>query len=904
MIQLSVQTEYEFSRVFGPLPRVADRLQEVGASAAAITDSNTYGHVSFYEACKTRDIAAIFGVAKKVEGKLFNLYAANQDGLRELYRLNSDQELTLDKVRAASNNIVIGTISWFDPGISKASICLATPHSKWQRSEAMQFAKKNKLQLFACSRNAYPAAQDRRLAQIIGAPMHGQSAQHILSLAEMKHLMPDLPASAFKFAPIAERLGGVKPVWAQNLKYKVDLRKACEEGIKARGMQAQFKTKLYQERLSHELKTIEEKGFTDYFAVISDMVKYAKQHMLVGPARGSAAGSLVCYLLFITDIDPIPFHLLFERFIDETRFDFPDIDMDFPDTKRDLVIEYLNEKWGKENVARIGTVNKLKAKSAMNLVAKQYDIPPWDMVAFRESMVERSGGDARAQFCLLDSFELDAGKELLAKYPAAQDAVHIEGHASHSGVHAAGVIIGNEPISNYATINAEGIAQIDKYDAEKVNLMKIDCLGLRTLSVLEHTGIDVRSLPLDDKAALTILNDRKFAGVFQFEGIALQLLTRQIGVQSFEDIVTITSLARPGPLHAGAHILFSNRRFGKEPVAKVHPIFDKITEPTLGLVLYQEQVMQILRQVGMMEWADVQILRRAMSKSKGLEFFEQFYDRFYAGAIKNKMKPDAVRSMWELMIHFGSYGFNRSHAVAYALISYWCAYLKAHHPLKFALASLVHCADDDQARGILREIVREGMIQFVPFDPQHSELNWSIHDGKLLGGFINVKGIGKVKGAKYLADRNAGKKLPDFANVEYSIGELFEAQVKFRDYYEDPESVGLREGSRVTLNKDLSDQCSGEFVILGKLIEKNLRDLNETASLSKRGGQRISGDTTFLHLKLEDDTDLMMATVGRFDMRTLGKQFLDAPLNSWWLIRGEMKKGWRRIYVKKAKRLE
>lgn len=920
MDQLALKTEFNFGRTYGKVDDVVAAAKQAGARRLAITDPNTYGHVAFYEACKRHEVDAIFGVELRLRVKPDDevsrpilLYAVNQEGLSELYRMSTQAcelgALDYEHLTLLTRNVAVGLCSWLDPVLIKRIIgvkfCNVSPANATHRREAVAFAKKHKLMVIPTSDNSYPRVGDRRLSEVIGSALR-TTPQHIINRGEAQLSMPELKKADYQnLDTVGNMLVGVNPVRAENIKFKFDLLAACKKGIKDRKLKW---TKEYQARLDHEIKTITEKGFVDYFAVISDMVMYAKQHMLVGPARGSAAGSLVCYLIHITDIDPIEHDLMFERFIDETRFDFPDIDMDFPDSKRHMVMEYLAERHGAENVAQIGTVNRLKAKSALNLVAKKYDIPPWDMTALRESMIERSGGDARAAFCLADTFELEAGKALLEKYPQALDSTYIEAHASHSGVHAAGVIICNRPVSNYATINKERIAQIDKYDAEKVNLMKIDCLGLRTLSVIESTGIDVRGIPLDNQAAFDVVNNRRFAGVFQFEGIALQLLTRQIGVKTFEDIVAITSLARPGPLHAGAHIQFTDRRFGRAPIEKVHPIFDKITEKTLGMVLYQEQVMAILRQVGQMEWADVQILRRAMSKSYGLEFFEKFYDRFAAGAKRVGMKADDVRKMWELMIHFGSYGFNRSHAVAYAIISYWCMYLKANHPVEFALACLQHASDDEQARKVLREIVSEGDIEFIPFDKDHSQISWSMHNGKLLGGLTSIKGIGPTTAAKIVAEREEGRLSPSsikkLTDPELVFGDLFPAARRFGKYYTNPEAMGLREGTVVTHNKDLTDQSNGEFVIIGRLIEKNLRDLNETASLSKRGGKRINGQSTFLHLKLEDDTDLMMATVGRFDMRTLGKQFIDAPLDSWWLLRGEIKKGFRRMYVKKAKRID
>jgi len=918
--QFRVRTEFSFRRAFGQISKVIAAGQEVGAKALAITDTNTFGHVSFYKAAKAAGIQPILGIELICKESLEDddkrtiiLYAASTEGLSELYGWSTlaagqGNAITYDDVHEISAEVIKVAATCHDERIMRAIDYIeVSPSAAALRTRAMALAKKYKLKLLPTSDVSYPLQPMRKSAELMGVGMK-PSPQWMLTRAEAAFYMADVPEGAWKsHDALRKATAGVELVSAENIKHKMDLLAACKDGIK-RKFPGKKWTKEYEARMHRELKTIHSKGFDDYFAVLCGMCRYAKQHMLVGPARGSAAGSLVCYLLDITEVDPIEHDLMFERFIDETRYDFPDVDLDFPDDKREMVFQYLRDTYGEANVAHIGTVSRLKAKSAIGETAKRLGIPPWETDAVKAAMIERSGGDARAAFCINDTFDsMEIGQQFIEKFPAMREAGELEAHAWHSGVHAAGALVCNKPVRTYCSIDKEGTAQLDKKDAESINLMKIDVLGLRTLSVIEASGIDVRNVPLDDTAALDVINNNRFTGVFQFEGPALQSITKQIGVHEFEDIVAITSLARPGPLHSGGATTFIYRKKGIEKVESIHPIFDRLTEKTLGMVLYQEQVMMLLREVGNMEWADVQMLRRAMSKSLGLEFFEQFYDRFREGARANKVPDDTTRKIWELMIHFGSYGFNRSHAVSYAIISYWCAWIKAHHPLEFACAALRHAKDEDQAKRLLREIVNEGVIGYIPFDREHSMENWTIHDGKILAGLTTIKGVGEKLAATIVANRAAGKLTARqegiLADPKLQYADLFPAARKFGDMYDNPQNYGIR-GS-LTYLRDITADSEGTAVVIVQLNSKDMRDLNETASLARRNGKVMKKDNLFMNMELEDDTDKIIAQLSRFDYnKPIGRQLRDAPTGSWWIVRGNVRKNFRRLYIEKIRRLE
>jgi DNA polymerase III alpha subunit len=918
MDQFRVRSEFCFRRAFGQLPKIVAAGKAAGAKALALTDPNTFGHISFYKAVKEAGMLPILGIEMKVKRELTDdhpltclFYAATTNGLSELYgwatlAASQANAITFDDVNSMTKGIVVVAATQVDAAIMKrVNFVEVNPISPIQRRRAIALAAQYKKPLLPTSDSFYPTSGDRSSAEVLGVAMK-PSPQWLLTANEARYYMPELPEDAYKSHEKLRKLcNGVELIKAENIRHPMDLEAACRENIPVK---IPHWNDVYEARLKLELTTIHSKKFDDYFAMISGMCKHAKKTMLVGPARGSAAGSLACYLLDITEIDPIEHDLMFERFIDETRYDYPDIDLDFPDEKREVVFEYLRERYGAANVAHIGTVSRLKAKSAIGEVAKRLDIPPWETAAVKDAMIERSGGDARAAMCIMDTFEsIEIGQEFIRKYPAMAYAANVEDHAWHSGMHAAGALICNLPVRTYCTIDDKGTAQIDKKDAEAINLMKVDVLGLRTLSLIESTGVDVRNIPLNDQKAFDTLNAGRFTGVFQFEGPALQAICKQIGVHEFEDITAITSLARPGPLHSGGATTFVNRKLGKEPVESIHPIFDTITLKTQGMVLYQEQVMQLLRQVGNMEWADVQILRRAMSKSLGLEFFEKFYERFLDGARANSVDDKATRKIWDLMIHFGSYGFNKSHAVAYAIISYWCAWLKAHHPLQFAMAALKHAKDEDQSIRLLREIVNEGTIKYEPFDRQHSQVHWSIHNGKILGGFISIKGIGEKKAEQLIERRAAGKLTKKdeelLSDPPLMYRDLFPARRQFGHLYDDPSGNGI-EAEKIYTISEITDQMSGQIVVIAKLNTKDIRSRNETQALARRGGKKVPTNKEFwLNMEFEDDTDKIMGTVAFFDYVAIAHPFLNAPTESWWLLRCDMQKGWRRLGIKKARML-
>ncbi len=910
MQQLKIRTEYSFRTAYGSIESVVDHLKRNGCETAAITDrSSTFGHVSWQKLCKLAGIKPIFGVelafvpdvtirTKREKLYWLPLLARSNAGLKEIYSLVEEAtnnfyhvpRLGIKQLDAISQDVVILS---GNSGIGEFNSVLPDKVLIEGNPATNPTLRGN---VIPCSDNYMITPSDREAYEIaIGRlAFNRPSPMHILSAYEV--------CGNLRLAETIANECNATLSPATNIKSLEDksLLELCIAGAHNRQINLVGN---YLDRMHYELSLIEQKNYTDYFIVIADMVKYAKTQMLVGPARGSSCGSLVCFLLGITDIDPIPHGLIFERFIDITRSDLPDIDIDFDPDHRELVFDYLTTKYGNERVARLGTVSRYKAKSAIGDTALALRIPKWEAEQISDSIIKRGDGDDRANYCITDTFnDTDVGKDMLTRYPKLALAGNLENHARYPGKHAAGVIITNEPITNFvARDNSKNSIQLDKYDCETLNLMKVDALGLRTLSVisdcLDQVGWNKETLlafALDYDPAYQLLRARLFTGIFQYEGQALQNLTRKIKPDRFTDLVALTALARPGPLISGASYEWCARRNGKEYASD---ILQEITQETFGLIIYQEQVIRIAREIGGMSWADCTSLRKGMGKSLGIEYMNQYYAKFSTGAkAKFNIDDEKIHSIWEMVNSSGAYSFNKSHSVAYALVSYWCMVLKAKFPLEFALSVLKYASDPDAIKKYLRELDRAG-YKFKLYDVEKSQENWSVQGNELIGGLTNIVGIGPKKAEKLL-EKGPPYNLPEIVKTPYD--NTFEMREKFADLLAHPAKYSIV--SKLTEITNIEDE--GNYVFIAKVMSYKIRSLNEPKFMVERGGMKVPNDR-WLTLFLEDDTDTIPATISRYNFPAFGlpltKQY---KVGEWFLFRGKVMQGNRRVYVEKYKPLK
>lgn len=622
--------------------------------------------------------------------------------------------------------------------------------------------------------------------------------------------------------------------------------KASREGLIERFTELSFnegdkRIKEYNEQLEMEISCILKMGFAGYFLVVSDFIRWAKENGIpVGPGRGSAAGSLVAYALYITEVDPIKYSLLFERFLNPERVSLPDIDVDFCIYGREKVIEYVCERYGKDKVAQILTFGTLKAKAAIRDVGRVlgFSFAETDRIA-KLIPAPRQGFDYPLTEALqmekkLQEYAEGEGKELIGL------ALKLEGLSRHTSTHAAGIVISDKPIVEYLPLmlDKEGqvVTQYSMNWVEKIGLVKFDFLGLKTLSVIDralalideqkgHQGkkhwLNINSIPLDDARTFKLVSSGRTIGVFQLESSGITEMVTRLRPNCFEDLVAILALYRPGPLDAGMVDHYINRKHGREAVASLHPSIDPILKATYGIILYQEQIMQIARDMGGYSLAEADMLRRAMGKKKPEEMAKQ-RDFFLQGAAKRKV-PDAVAAtVFDQMETFARYGFNRSHSVAYALISYQTAYLKAHYPRQLMAALMTfEMGDTDRTLKNLQECT-ELKIPVLPPNVNYGGVGFSVVDKSIVYGLAAIKGVGEKIVERVISERESSGEfvgLLDFCTRLNEVGvsrRTLESFIKAgafdwikatrHDMHENAEAF-ISHGSKIA-NKKSSNQMS------------------------------------------------------------------------------------------------
>lgn len=943
---LRVRTSYSFKHAIGSLDNAISRLVEIGATAAPISDRlSTFGFTKWTKAARVAGLRPVYGVELGVVTELgqkkpaidyWTFFAKESlQPLNELVALatsNPGKEPCLTYAQACADEGVIkiaGEACSLDAMIPENDVLMAlspaTPKGLYRDAQRAGY------KFVATSCNVYPRADDLELYRLaLGRRANTQSyPQHILSDAEWSDAVAWMTTPAERKAALANRktaTAACTAVMKHGAMLKpvrpMPLKKMCEMGAKRLGVS--LKDKIYRERLKSELELIESKNFADYFFIVADLIQWAKKRMIVGPARGSSCGSLVCYLLGITSIDPLKYDLLFERFLDITRTDFPDIDTDLSDAKRHLVFEYAEQTYGRERVAKLGTVGNYKAKSALNAVAQNLSIPEWRVDRVADLFPVRNEGDENANDVLRDTLSTtDVGVSLAYDYPAVIHAQSLEGLPANAGQHAAGLVITHEPITNYLAVDSRvGAVMCDKRDAEKLDLLKIDALGLTQLSVFERcleligekpVNGYLEKLPLDDRAAFDVLNTHRFAGIFQFSGMALQRLVHTLGVQitTLDDMIGLTALARPGPMESGGAAHWIDRRNGKRQVAYPHPAFEPFLSETLGVIVYQEQVMKICREIGGMSWADVTGVRKAMAKSLGKEALGKFGDAFSAGATANGIPQDVIEKVWDDLCKYGRYGFNKSHSVAYGIVSYWCCYLKAHHPVEFAAATLDAETDPDKQIDLLRELALEG-VDYVAVDLQHSTDRWQpiIRDGKtlLVGPVGQIKGVGPAAVKEIMSARKNGDALrpglaKKLAPPKTKIDTLFPVRDRIAALHPDLKAINII--SPVVPVKQV--QCRNDeypVMIIGVLKKLTQKDENEPTTAAKRG-YPYSGPHIAVNMFFADDTDRIFCKISRKDYGRIAKDVLarGGVDKSLYAVKGRSMPFFRMIFVDQIKYL-
>lgn len=553
------------------------------------------------------------------------------------------------------------------------------------------------------------------------------------------------------------------------------LRKLCEKALPERYA---IVTDKERSRMDYELGVIDKMGFSDYFLIVMDFIHYAKSHGIpIGPGRGSAAGSIVSYLLHITEVDPLRFDLLFERFLNPARVSMPDIDTDLCYRRRGEVIEYLARKYGSDQVAQIITFGTLAARAVIRDVGRVTNMPLREvdriakMVPVGPGVTLKKTMEGSREF--RDLYDSDTTIHCLIDH-----CLDLEGISRNSGTHAAGVVICSKPVEEYVPIQLtqDGFiqTQYEKDQVEQLGLLKMDLLGLRNLTVIhdalemirENRGIDldINKIPSEDEETCKMLCDGDTIGVFQSESSGFTSLLMQLHPERFEDLIPMVALYRPGPLGSGMAEDFIKRKHGKIPVEYPHPSLEPILKETYGVILYQEQVMQIASVMGGFSLGQADMLRRAMGH-KEPEILQQNRETFVDGAVANGVDDRTANYVFDLMVHFAGYGFNKSHSVCYGWIAWQTAYLKAHYRPEF-MAAMMTCynGDRDKVSRYISDTRRAGVVIAAP-DVNLSEAYFSVKGDKILFGLDGIQNVGEGAVRSIIEARKQGglfKSLSDF----------------------------------------------------------------------------------------------------------------------------------------------
>jgi DNA polymerase III subunit alpha len=531
------------------------------------------------------------------------------------------------------------------------------------------------------------------------------------------------------------------------------------------------------ERIDHELGVICPMGFAGYFLVVWDLIRFAREHGIrVGPGRGSAAASVVSYALRITDLDPLRYGLIFERFLNPERVQMPDIDMDFDERRRDEVIRYVAEKYGSDHVAQIVTFQTIKGKQGIRDAARVLGFPAstGDRLCkmYPPALMGRD-------YSIDDALKL--APELAEAYGAEPEAKEIvdtaralEGLRREDSVHAAGVVIGDAPLVNYLPLklakdsrddNKRVVTQFDMHGVEKLGLLKMDFLGLRNLSVIEDTlaslrrvgvQLDIDHVPLDDEATYAMLRKADTTGVFQMESAGMRNLIKLMEPDRFEDLMALVALYRPGLLSMGQHTEYAERKHGRKPVTYPHPDLEEDLRSTYGIIVYQEQVLQIAVRMAGYSLGEADNLRKVMGK-KQPELLPPHLEKFVRGAVERGYPEPLARNVFDLIVPFADYGFNAAHACAYGYVAYQTAYLKAHHPVEYMSAVLTSVKDDKDRKPFYLNACRLMGIEVLPPDVNESEQDFTAVAGerKIRYGLSAVRNVGTGVVAKILEARAA-----------------------------------------------------------------------------------------------------------------------------------------------------
>ncbi|MGC9610707.1 MAG: DNA polymerase III subunit alpha [Minisyncoccia bacterium] len=905
---------------------------------------NLYGAVEFYKKAKKAGIKPIIGVETyiapyghlnkrpKMDEKRFHLIllAKNETGWRNLiklvtignlegfyYKPRIDKELLekyhegliclsgcysgeIAKLVSAKNfEEAENAAAWYKNLFGEDFYLELQPHAPELHEPILKISRKLNIQVVATQDIHYASKDDRTAHEILLAVQTNSKLDDedrlslkkfdlsVISPEEMAEIFKNIPEAISNSVKIADKcdweleLGKTRipkfPVPNEKTSFEY-LESLINEKVHSRYPEI---NQIVKARIEMEMGVIKKTGFADYFLIVQDFVNWARDHgIVVGPGRGSAAGSIIAYILGITNIDPLKYDLLFERFLNPDRIQAPDIDMDFTDTRRDEVLAYVRDKYGADRVAQIITFGTMMAKAAIRDAGRALGLP----YAFCDQIAKLIPMNPNAPAKDLKT-ALETVPELKNLYKKNADAkkildaaLKLEGTARHASIHACGVVISDEPLTNLIPLQkAPGgedtiLTQFDFHCVEDMGLLKMDFLGLKNLTIIEKTlrlvkeihnaDIDIDKIPLDDAKTFKVFQTADTTGIFQLESSGMRRYLKDLKPTSLEDIIVMISLYRPGPMELIPQYI--NRKFGREKVTYLHPKLAPILSQTYGVGIYQEQMMRIARDLAGFTLAEADTLRKAIGK-KIKSLLDEQQEKSINGMIKNGIDKRTAIAIWDLFPPFARYGFNRSHAACYAMISYETAYLKAHYPVEF-MASLLNVSGTEIERiNFLVNETKHLGIKVLPPDINLSFQDFTPDGPNIRFGLAAVKNVGANIVSVIIGERARGGPFSDLSN--------FLIRVQHRDLNKKSLESLIKAGAFDSFGTERNQ-------LLGNI--EDLVKFNQAARKSSVANQDslFGSDASFASLRLKPFQSADKKVQLGWEKELLGLYLTDHPLNA------------------------
>ncbi len=865
-IPINIKTHYQLLHSLIKIDELVDYAIKHNIDTLGVTDSDMFGTMEFISKCNLNGIKPIIGIDLIVEELQFILYAKNYEGYINLCKIVSEKninKLDLDFLKSHNQNVICVCD---EKDYELLSNTYETYIKYTNQNEKVNALLKTK-NIVYLKETLYLELEDREYMKYLDMIRDGKTIDNYVNIEYDNSIISEVNALDYETQKsFVDKINITLP------KYDLTLPKYCEKSYELlislckAGLTKRLGgkvTKEYVDRLKNEMEVIKEMGFVDYFLIVYDFILYAKKNkIIVGPGRGSAAGSLVSYTLGITEVDPLKYDLIFERFLNKDRITLPDIDTDFEYLRRNEVIDYVKEKYGKDSVANIITFGTMLSKQVIRDVGRVLEIPSVEIdnivKLIRDKEPLKTLENNQTFMLLINSKEIYKQLFRISK--------KLENLKRHTSIHAAGIVLSGEELNERIPLYKSGNTILTAYSMEyleNLGLIKMDLLAIRNLTIIDRVikiikkeeNIDIRleKIPLDDMETLKLFYNVDTVGIFQFESDGMKGFLKNLQVQTFEDIVSAIALYRPGP--RDNIDLFIKRRKGVQKVVYAHELLEPILKNTYGIIIYQEQIIEILKKIGGFTYSEADIIRRAMSKKKENIILE-YQKLFIENAIKQGIDKQIAIDIYDLVIKFASYGFNKSHSVAYSLVSYQMAYLKAHYKKYFITEELNIVIDSSVKTKEYIDEARVNNINISSVSINQSKEQYYVRNNTIILPFSVIKNIGTEVAKNIVKER-----------IETG---------KFKDIYDTIARLAKIKVNKTIMQSLILSGAFDEFGYNKNTIISNLENLYNYAELIKDLDETLVMKPEMVIYKEYDNQELM-----KFEFELYGFYLKNHPVTKY-----------------------